>query len=232
MEESEFSVEVLQEDGSVETVRRKLYRTHYGPVLSMPGFNWTDEFAFAIRDANLDNNEVTLQWLAMAQARDMETFQAAHAQYAAMPWVNTIATSRDGRAWYADVSSTPNLSNEAIEAWNEVRGIDPMFEGAYARNLILLDGGNSLFEWTDDPGGRDPGLVPFSGLPQLERRDYVFNANDSYWLANSGSILTGYRGLHATSGRDAPKPAHTDERPRSFGPKPRGGGRGRRALFP
>lgn len=196
MESREISAQVLQKDGSMKEVRRTVYRTLQGRVLSMPPFEWTKEYAYAIRDANEDNGQVLSQWLDMARAKDMDDFQKAHERHAAMPWVNTVAVSSDGRAWYADTSSTPDLSPEAFAAWKQLRHDDKTFEEAYANGVILLDGSNSLFEWADEPGARAPGLVPYQRLPKQERRDYLFNANQSFWIANSSAPNDGYTGLH------------------------------------
>ena len=197
MEAREVTAKVRQDDGSLRQVSHTVYWTRYGPVVSLAGMEWTDDFAFALRDANADNDEAMAQWVAMDQASGMDDFQAAHARYTGMPWVNTISASSDGRAWYADVSRTPNLSEEAIEDWLDLTRSDPMFGEAYAGGMVLLDGSDSRYEWVDDPDARDPGVLPFDMLPQLERRDYVFNANDSYWLANSSELLTGPSRLHA-----------------------------------
>jgi acyl-homoserine-lactone acylase len=113
-----------------------------------------------------------------------------------MPWINTMATSADGRAWYADGSSTPNLSQEAIDAWLESTRTDPLTKAAWAQGVVLLDGSDPLFEWQSDPDARDPGIVSFAKVPQVERTDYIFNANDSYWLANSSALLSGYSPMH------------------------------------
>jgi len=191
METREVTAKVLQDDGSLRQVSHTVYWTRYGPVVSLGGMEWTDEFAFALRDANADNDEAMAQWIAMDQASGMDEFQAAHARYMGMPWVNTISASSEGRAWYADVSRTPNLSEEAIQDWLDLTRSDPMFGEAYARDMVLLDGSDSRYDWIDAPEARDPGILPFDELPQLERSDYVFNANDSYWLANSGELLTG-----------------------------------------
>ncbi len=197
MEEREVTARVRQDDGSLRQVSHTVYWTRYGPIVSFGGMEWTEEFAFALRDANADNDEAMAQWLAMDQAAGMDEFQAAHAHFTGMPWVNTISASAEGRAWYADVSRTPNLSEEAVRDWQELSRSDPMFGEAYARGMILLDGSDSRYEWVDNPQARDPGILPFDDLPQLERRDYVFNANDSYWLANSSALLTGLNPLLA-----------------------------------
>ena len=55
----------------------------------------------------------------MGSAKSMDAFIDAHRQYNAMPWVNTIAASADGRAVYIDNSNVGALSNGAIGAWHE-----------------------------------------------------------------------------------------------------------------
>ncbi|MEM6705491.1 MAG: acylase [Acidobacteriota bacterium] len=200
MKQREVSVDVLGEDGTLERHEQTIYFSHYGPILNFQGFEWNERSALTLRDANADNDEIRGQWLAMGKAASLEEFQAAHAEFQGMPWVNTIAASADGRAWYADTSSTPNLSAEAIELWMERRESDPRTAAAWRLGLVLLDGSDPTFEWVDDERARDPGVVPYEDMPQLERADYVFNANDSYWLANSGNLLTGYSPLHGGEG--------------------------------
>ncbi|HEX5616150.1 MAG TPA: penicillin acylase family protein, partial [Acidimicrobiia bacterium] len=88
----------------------------------------------------------------------------------------------------------------AIERWLDSLDTDPIAEIAYDNGAVLLDGSDSTFEWVDAEGARSPGLVPFAEQPQLLRDDYIFNANDSYWLANPDELLTGYSPMH---GREA-----------------------------
>ncbi|QQS45299.1 MAG: acylase [Acidobacteriota bacterium] len=187
-----ISVDVRQPDGTLKQVEKRIFFSHYGPILNFPGFGWTAERAVAIRDANADNVTFASQRMAMNQARSLEEFREAHAKFNAMPWINTIATSSDGRAWYADTSATPNLKPEAIEAW--LKESDPAIMSARERGLVLLDGSDSKFEWVSDPSTR-AGVIPYSRMPQLERRDFVFNANDSFWLANPRQLLTGFSPL-------------------------------------
>ena len=50
-------VQVKQPDGTLQTVERTYYRSHYGPVVSIGGLaEWTTESAFTIRDANANNS--------------------------------------------------------------------------------------------------------------------------------------------------------------------------------
>jgi acyl-homoserine-lactone acylase len=114
-----------------------------------------------------------------------------------MPWVNTMAASADGRALYLDNSTVGNLSEEAISLWQERLASDPRTANLYAeRGMVLLDGSDSRFAWVDVPGTPVPGTVPFEQRPRLERRDYIFNANDSYWLTQPAAPLTGYSPLY------------------------------------
>jgi acyl-homoserine-lactone acylase len=194
-----ISVEARQPDGAVKQIERRVFFSHYGPILNLPGFGWTSKRAVTIRDANANNVLAQAQWLAMCRARSLEAFKEAHAKYNAMPWVNTIAVGADGRAWYADTSATPNLTPAALAAWGKRRETDPLTRTAWQRGLVLLDGSDSLFEWADDPTTR-PGAIPYSRMPQLERKDFVFNANDSFWLANPRQLLTGFSPLHGAEG--------------------------------
>lgn len=193
------SVAVRQADGAVKQVERRVFFSHYGPILNFPGFGWTAKRAVTIRDANANNVLTLSQWMAMDRARSLEEFKQAHAKYNAMPWVNTIATSADGRAWYADNSATPNLTPAALSAWIKRRESDPLTRMAWERGLVLLDGSDSLYEWANDPTTR-PGVIPYSRMPQLERRDFVFNSNDSFWLANPHQLLTGFSPLQGAEG--------------------------------
>ncbi|MGA1368075.1 MAG: acylase [Blastocatellia bacterium] len=194
MSRQTITVAVRQPNGSTAVVNREIYSSHYGPILNFPGIGWSAKRTVSIRDANANNVSVQAQWMAMNRARSLEEFKEAHARYNAMPWVNTIAASADGRAWYTDSAATPALSPEALRVWKERRERDLLTRTAWERGIVLLDGSNPLFEWTNDPATR-PGVIPFSKIPQLERTDYVFNANDSFWLANPRQLLTGFSPL-------------------------------------
>jgi acyl-homoserine-lactone acylase len=199
MTSREVTVEVLGEDGTVEDQTRTMWSSHYGPIISVSGFGigWTDELALTIRDANIDNQELLDQYFAMLQAQDFDEFIEAHQHYGAIPLFNTIATSDDGRAWYADFSATPNLSDDALAAYEQAKESDPLIGAAADNGLVLLDGSDPLFEWEDEDGARDPGLVPMDEVPQVERDDYVFNANDSFWMPHATELLEGeYSPLH------------------------------------
>ena len=193
------SVDVRQADGTLKQVERRIFFSQYGPILNMAGLEWNSKRAITFRDANANNMLFQEQRIAMNKARSLEEFKQAHSRYNSLPWVNTIATSADGRAWYADTSSTPNLKKEAIAGLLKRKESDPATKTAWNRGIILLDGSNSINEWVDDPETR-AGVIPYSRMPQIERRDFVFNANDSFWLANPHQLLTGFSPLQGLEG--------------------------------
>jgi acyl-homoserine-lactone acylase len=194
-------VEVKQDDGSVATVERTVWFSHYGPVLNLANLGWTKDRAYAVRDANWDNTTGFSQWLAMQHAHSMKEFQEAHAKFQGMPWVNTISTSKEGVAWFIDDASTPNLSAEALKLWQERRKSDQMTARLDAQGIVLLDGSDSRFEWQAEAGARSAGVVGYAHQPKIERTDYVFNSNDSFWLANAKALLAGdYSPLHGDQG--------------------------------
>jgi acyl-homoserine-lactone acylase len=74
---------------------------------------------------------------------------------------------------------------------------EPLVKLAADNGAVLLDGSDPRFEWEVVDGARDPGLVPFSEMPSVEREDYVFNANDSFWMPHATEMLDGdYSVLH------------------------------------
>ena len=139
----------------------------------------------------------------MAEAQSMDEFIAAHERWSAMPWVNTMATSMDGRAVYMDNSNVGHMSDEAIALWKTSLKQRTLAAKLFAkRNLVVLDGSDARFEWLEDPKATIAGNVPFAQKPLQDRTDYIFNANDSYWLTNVSEPMAEHSplyGPHATS---------------------------------
>lgn len=204
------TVKVKQADGTMSEEQRTLWSSEYGPILDFPGVGWTSQLTTTYRDANIDNDEFFQQYFAMDSAKSFEEFKQAYATYQGVPLFNTIAVSRDGQAWYADTSATPNLSPAALTAYQASLDAGGFAAIAADSGVVLLDGSNSLYQWVDEPGARDPGLVPYAEVPQTQRTDYVFNANDSFWLNNASTTLTGdYSPLHGR--QDTPRSPRTRE---------------------
>ena len=131
-------------------------------------------------------------------ARSLEEFQAAHAEHQGIPWVNTMSASAEGDAWYVDSTPTPNLTPDVIAQWETSE--DFVINAIKTVGAVALPGNTSSTQWVVEPGSRDPGLVPYARMPQLLRSDFIFNANDSYWLTNPLQPLTGYSPMHGLEG--------------------------------
>lgn len=168
-------------NGSEVTKEHTVWFSHYGPVVSLPNAPWSDTQAITIRDANFPNQNLFAQWRDMGLATDMTEFKEAFRKWNAAPWVNTMATSHDGRAVFIDGTNVGRLSDEAIALWRERVESKTMAQAFYQQmGLVLLDGSDSRFEWQPHPEARIPGVVPFVEQPQQDRTDYIFNANDSH----------------------------------------------------
>jgi len=197
MTSRDVSVEVKGSDGKVETQTRTEWSSEQGPILDFPGVGWTDSTTLAVRDANIDNKQLLEQFLDMGLANSLEEFKAAHRKHQGIPLFNTIAVDEHGNSWYADTSATPNLSPEAIARWEDARKTDAFTKTAAGSGVVLLDGSDSGNDWVVAEGARDPGLVPFDKMPMTDRTDYVFNANDSFWMSNAAHPLSGdYSAMH------------------------------------
>ncbi len=191
------TIKVRGEDGKLSDQSRTTWRSHYGPILDFPGIGWSAAQAVTMRDANIDNDEFITQYIAMLKTRDLDGLIALNRRYTGVPLFNTIAVSDDGRAWYADTAATPNLSKEAQDAYQASLETNFLVKAASESGAVLLDGSDPKFEWQLVEGARDPGLVPFDEMPQVERSDYVFNANDSFWMPNATHMIEGdYSILH------------------------------------
>ncbi|WP_439107760.1 acylase [Congregibacter sp.] len=185
------------QDGNVSAHSHTIYFSIHGPILTMPGMAWDEKHAYAVRDANVGNHSLLAQWKAMGEATSLDEFIEAHRQFNAMPWVNTIATSADGRALYLDNSTVGNITAEAQKQWRDSLKADPLAAQLYGgRRMVLLNGSDPQNTWINDPAAPIAGTVPFDNRPQIERRDFVFNSNDSYWLSSPREPLTGYSILY------------------------------------
>jgi acyl-homoserine-lactone acylase len=195
MVERRVGIEVLGEDGEIEHEERSLWSTHHGAVLNMPIFGWSDQWAFSFRDANDGNDRFLAQFLGMNRSRSLDQFQAVFREENGIPWVNTLASDTSGRTWYIDASRTPNLGAGG-EAWFRSRlDSDPLTRLLFDNKVALLDGSDPACEWADEAGAPAPGLLPFAGLPQIERDDWVTNSNESHWLTNPAAPLEGFSAL-------------------------------------
>ncbi|TQV82656.1 hypothetical protein FKG94_07975 [Exilibacterium tricleocarpae] len=196
IEKVTVNVEMPGAGDGVVTRPYDLYLTHFGPVINLAGVDeslggWPTPFGtlVVLKDANMMNFRTLSQWIEMGQANSMDAFKESLARLG-LPWVNTIAASRGGDAFYGDISVIPNVSQQKLGSC--VRGQLAMLLTEAA--APTLDGSDSECEWDSDEGA-PRGVFGFESLPQLSTRDYVANANDSYWLSNPGQLLEGFSPL-------------------------------------
>jgi acyl-homoserine-lactone acylase len=185
----DFQIEVKGES-SPRSVR--LYRSEYGPMIYLgdPTFAWSLERAFTIRDANADNYRLLRNFARWNMAKSLDEFAKIQAEEVAVPWVNTAAADKEGNTYYADVTVVPNVTDAqaascAVEPYSSLLG-------GNAPGLPLLDGSKKSCDWKIDPAAPQPGIFPAAELPKIQRKDWVMNCNDSFWLTNSKAPITGF----------------------------------------
>lgn len=193
------TVAVRQPDGTLGQQSHTFWRSRYGPIFRYQTANlfWTATNAYSLKDANATNLRIADQWLAIDQARNVGDVQRALGAHLGIPWVNTLAADRSGRALYADIGATPNVSNALVAQC----ATSPLAKLIFAAaGLPLLDGSRPDCAWGNDPGTVVPGLFGEQHLPHLIRTDYVENGNDSYWLSNPAQPLTGFARIIGNEG--------------------------------
>jgi acyl-homoserine-lactone acylase len=192
LEHRQVEVKVRKGDGSIGTVEEDLWRTDQGYVAESPAtlMLWTPANVWAIRDANGEHLRTIDTFLEMGKARDVHDLLRRQDRAAGMPWVNTTAADRNGDVLYADHSVVPNVPNSLAQQCMTPVG-QVLFELA---GLPRLDGtrAGSSCAWGTDADAARPGIFGPANLPEAVRRDYVMNANDSYWTPNASVRLEGF----------------------------------------
>ena len=192
LDHRQVKVKVRKADGSVGTVDEDLWRTDQGYVAESPAtlMLWTPANVWAIRDANGEHLRTIDTFLEMGKARDVRDLLRRQDRAAGMPWVNTTAADRNGDVLYADHSVVPNVSNALAQQCMTPVG-QVLFQLA---GLPGLDGSRagSSCAWGTDADAARPGIFGPTNLPEVVRRDYVMNANDSYWTPNASVRLEGF----------------------------------------
>ncbi|MGB5810221.1 MAG: penicillin acylase family protein [Polyangiales bacterium] len=209
IEVNPVTIEVMLEDGTIESRTQNIYMTEYGPVVNLGGLSelvagWPTNAGtlFAIRDANIDNTRILDQFTKMGQATSIDELEDALGDIG-LPWVNTIAADREGTGFYADVSTVPNVSQEKLADC-----ADSIYTIAITNlGVAALNGSRSECQWGTDSDG-PPGLLGYDNLPKLRTGgdvEYVSNSNDSYWLSNPDSLLENYSPLMGRNGLNPPE---------------------------
>ncbi|MEV5001109.1 penicillin acylase family protein [Nocardioides sp. LML1-1-1.1] len=188
-------VAVKQPDGSVRNVREDLWRTPQGYVIDSPSqfMGWSPISFWAIRDANAEQLRTIDTFLAMGEATSSRDLLAKQDAGGGMPWVNTTAADRTGEVLYADHSVVPNVPDALVaRCLTPVGLLLKTVAGLPGLNGLLADG---LCKWGTDADAQRPGILGPANLPAVFRRDWVMNANDSYWTPNDKVRLEGYASI-------------------------------------
>lgn len=192
VQRDEVVVVVKKKDGTLGQVVEDVYRTPQGFVIDAPELlmGWSPASFFALRDANAEHLRTMDSFFQMSKARSVAELAKAQDRTAGVPWVNTIAADKDGNALYADNSVVPNVPDSLVQECATPVG-RVLFQLA---GLPALDGtsADGRCAWRDDPDAARPGIFGPKNLPDTTRRDWVVNANDSYWLPNPKQPLEGY----------------------------------------
>jgi acyl-homoserine-lactone acylase len=188
-------VEARQADGSVRTVQEDVWRTGQGYVVDAPDqlMPWSAASVFALRDANAEHLRTVDTFHAMAKADSVRDLLRRQDRGGGMPWVNTTAADRTGNVLYADHSVVPNVPDDLVDQCITPTGVVLR----QAAGLPALDGtrAETACAWRTDADAQRPGVFGPSHLPATVRKDWVVNANDSFWLPNPAQRLEGYAGI-------------------------------------
>ncbi len=175
MKKRNVKVEAL-EHGELVARTATLYYSVYGPVF------WEDGQALSVADANVNNLRGVNQWLAISKAENASQVIESERAIQGVPWVNTIGADDQGNAFYSEVVVASSLTKAFVHSsCNYEPGSDT---GPF------LGGGEC--ELPESPGALVPGILAGADEPSLIRKDYVENSNNSFWLANADSPLTGF----------------------------------------
>jgi acyl-homoserine-lactone acylase len=175
MKTRKVTVEAL-EHGELVPRTGTLYYSHYGPVI------WEDGHAIAVDDANANNLRGVNQWLAISKAENASQVIESERAIQGVPWVNTIGADDQGNAFYTEIVVASSLTKAYIDSsCNLAPGSDT---GPFL--------GNGDCELPESPGAVVQGILAGNDEPSLIRKDYVENSNNSFWLANANSPLTGF----------------------------------------
>ncbi|WP_051275321.1 acylase [Aestuariibacter salexigens] len=187
----EHEIDVAVGPGQTIKLSKTTWHTNYGPMIEVPGsFDWgPGGNAFAIKDANAPNFDIMDHWLGMNLASSMDEFKEVFKRYDGVIFNNTMAASADGQVFYIDDSTVPDLTPVAI---NALTTNPVLIQTKQLAGFTVLPGFISQFDFT--------GPVPYENAPKYEGNDYVQNSNDSFWLTNLDSPITGVNPLYGQVG--------------------------------
>jgi len=175
------TVDSLQPDGRITSRSKTFYFSKQGAVLIKPeaGLTWTPTAVHVLADPNRNNTRLLDQWIGIGMAGNVRALKASLDGIVGLPWVNTVASDRNGEVLFADASIVPHVGAEKFAT-----------DCLLVPQLLTFDGGRGACAWGDDAGA-PPGVFSPAHGPWMIRTDYVGNSNDSYWLTNPRALMNG-----------------------------------------
>jgi len=182
-----MTIAVKEADGSMGSESRTLYKSKFGPMLtlSVSGVNlfpWSPAKAYTLRDANFENTRLINQFFKWDAAGSVDEFKALHK-----------SAGPGSKAYYGDVTVVPNVPDTKAQTCGT--SVQAAALSALMPGLALLDGSRADCEWDTDADAPAPGIFGAGNLPTLERDDWVHNCNDSYWVTNPAEPITGFASI-------------------------------------
>jgi acyl-homoserine-lactone acylase len=195
------TVTVAVKDGA--PVTRTQWRTRYGPVVNSLGAQaplpWTTTTAYALHDPNATNLRFADTSLGFGEARSTDDILDSLAEHQGIPWVNTLAADRAGHTLFTQSQVLPRITDELAERCSTALG-----RSTYpASGVAVLDGSRGDCALGRDTDAVRPGIFGPARMPTLKDTPYVENSNESAWLANTESPITGYERIFGTYGTQA-----------------------------
>ncbi|MEU1278062.1 penicillin acylase family protein [Streptomyces sp. NPDC005805] len=192
------TVTVPVQDGP--PVTRTQYWTRYGPVVTSLGptlpLPWSTTTAYALHDPNAANLRASDTALAFSRARSTGDIERGLRRTQGLPWVNTIAADAHGGSLFTQSQVLPRITDELA-----VRCSTPLGQLTYPlAGVAVLDGARGDCALGRDRDAVQPGIFGPSRMPVLRDAPYAENSNDSAWLANADTPVTGYERVFGTIG--------------------------------
>ncbi len=184
MQRRPVTIQAIDAAGKLIERNHDFWMTRFGPMVASRSMPWSREHAYALFDANRENDRLLQQWLAIGRSRDVPELKTELQRALGLPWVNTIAADSDGNAFYANFSVAPNLSNATVStcAVSTTTGFETL--------LAVLDGSRS-----NCFANSRHSVLPAQSRPWMSRTDFVANSNDSHWLVHPDAPLEGFSAI-------------------------------------
>jgi acyl-homoserine-lactone acylase len=190
MKQSVLNVPVKGADGKTEIRRRTVWESRYGPVVQAPIMPWTKTRAYAIDDANRENNRFLNMLMGISTATTVSGVKAVMSTTLGNPISNLTSADSNGDVLYSGISVTPDVPDALLKA---------CVTSPYAQimqtkfNMAILDGSRSAC--ATPKSGSAMKIIPASRLPSAIRDDYVVHSNNAHVIVNAdpNSFMTGYQ---------------------------------------